>query len=72
MGMVSCIVLELSPLWSGRIESVVESECVGEVLERVEGVSREKEREWRKGMEIANLEQKKKARYRRPDQDTVI
>jgi hypothetical protein len=53
---------ECSSLWRGRMESVAEFECVGESLERVEVVSREKEREWRKGMLIANLEQKKKER----------
>jgi len=53
------------------MESVAESECVGESLERADEVPREKGLEWRKGMEIANLEQKKKARYRRPDQDML-
>lgn len=44
------------------MESVVEFECAGDCLERAVGASREKVLEWRNGMEIANLEQKKKAR----------
>lgn len=41
---------------------MAEFEWAGESLDRVDGASREKVREWRNGMEMANLEQKKKAR----------
>lgn len=35
---------------------------LGDSLESVGGAEREKVREWRSGIDIANLEQKKKAR----------